>query len=87
MAWSKCEISNLIDYNTNEIDLVMINDLEKIIVLAEIKIKKSRIRILDLKKKGEKLLNYYPGYSANYLALSMEDISNYIKSNSDVDII
>jgi hypothetical protein len=42
----------------NEIDLVMLNDFKKRIVIAEIKLKKNRMSDL---KKGEKLLKHYPG--------------------------
>lgn len=60
--------------NTNEIDLVMINDLQKRIVIAEVKVNKSRIRLTDLKRKSEKLLLNYPGYTPEYLALGIEDV-------------
>ncbi len=48
--------------NLNEIDLVAINDLEKIIVMAEIKMKKKRINMNILHEKSKKLLSSYPGY-------------------------
>lgn len=40
--------------NKNKIDLVAINDLKKEIVIAEIKVSKSRINLAELEKKGEK---------------------------------
>lgn len=64
--------------HTNEIDLVMLNDLQKKIVMAEIKLNKKRIRLSDLKKKGEKLLKHYPGYTPEYLALGLEDALRFI---------
>src|SRR5690606_35620788 len=48
--------------NTNEIDLVMLNDLQKRLVIAVFKINKKRIRLSELKKKGEILLHHYPNY-------------------------
>jgi uncharacterized protein len=62
--------------NTNEIDLVMINDQQKRIVIGEVKLNKSRIRFSELKKKSEKLLLNYPGYTPEYLALGLEDVLN-----------
>lgn len=61
------------DHN-NEIDLVMVNDYQKRIVIGEVKLNKSRVRFAELKKKSEKLLQYYPGYTPEYLALGLEDI-------------
>lgn len=60
--------------NTNEIDLVMVNDLKKRVVIGEVKLNKSRIRLVELQKKSEKLLLSYPGYTPEYLALGFEDI-------------
>jgi len=64
--------------HTNEIDLVCVNDLDKKIVLAEIKRNKDKIRIETLKKKGEKLLKHYPGYAPEYLSLSLEDAKKFL---------
>lgn len=63
---------------SNEIDLVALNDLHKKITLAEIKSNKDRIRLTDLKQKGEKVLTYYPGYEPTYLALSLNDVEEYL---------
>lgn len=63
--------------NTNEIDLVMINDHKKRIVIAEIKLNKKRIRLLDLEQKGEKLLQHYPKYNPEYLMLGLDDLYLY----------
>lgn len=64
--------------NSNEIDLVAINDLKKKIVIAEIKLNKDRIRIEGLKNKSEKLLNHYSKYTPEFLSLSLEDTSKYL---------
>ncbi|MGE5343531.1 MAG: ATP-binding protein [Candidatus Omnitrophota bacterium] len=65
----------------NEIDLVAINDMEKKIVMAEIKLDKSRIRIGGLKKKSEQLLTAFPGYEPHFMALGLEDATNYLSIN------
>lgn len=64
--------------NTNEIDLVAVNALQKRIIIAEIKLNRERILEGGLKKKAEKLLRHYPGYSPEYLSLSLEDAHKYI---------
>lgn len=64
--------------NSNEIDLVAVNDLEKRIVIAEIKLNKERIRDGILKKKAEKLLSHYPDYTPEYLFLGLEDAFTYV---------
>lgn len=66
--------------HTNEIDLVAINDLDKKLVMAEIKSNKKRIRLNELKAKAEKLLRGYPNYEVSFLALSLEDAKNYLIS-------
>ena len=63
---------------TNEIDLVAINDLEKRLVIAEIKRNKSKISIPKLKAKAEKLIAKYPHYKIEWLALSIEDIPQWL---------
>lgn len=63
----------------NEIDLVAVNDLEKILVIAEIKLNKRRINLDILKKKSERLLGKFPGYTPQWLALSVEDAGEYLK--------
>lgn len=64
--------------SSNEIDLVAINDLKKRIVIAEIKLNKDRIRLGGLKIKAESLLKHYPGYTPEYLALSLEDAERFM---------
>jgi AAA+ ATPase superfamily predicted ATPase len=64
--------------NQNEIDLVAIKDMEKKIVIAEIKLNKSKIRIEGLKMKSRGLLAAYPRYTPEWLALSLEDAKDYL---------
>ncbi len=67
--------------NRNEIDLVAINDMEKQIVIAEIKSNKSRISINALKEKSRKLLSSYPAYKPQMLALCLDDAADYLNGN------
>ncbi|MDH3347744.1 MAG: DUF234 domain-containing protein [Desulfobulbaceae bacterium] len=68
--------------NLNEIDLVAINDVEKIIVMAEIKLNKEHISLALLQKKSIKLLASYSGYKPKLLALGIEDIPHYVNAAS-----
>ena len=65
--------------NQNEIDLVAVNDIEKTIVIAEIKFNKEKIRIEGLKKKSESLLAAYSRYTPQWLALSLADAEEYLE--------
>ncbi|MDU1892491.1 MAG: ATP-binding protein [Dysgonomonas sp.] len=60
--------------NQNEIDIVAINEFEKTVVFAEVKRKKENISTAELKRKSETLLGQFKGYSAEYMALSIEDM-------------
>ncbi|MCP4155591.1 MAG: ATP-binding protein [bacterium] len=64
--------------NQNEIDLVAVNDMKKEMVIAEIKLNKSKIRLEGLKQKSKPLLKSYKGYTTQWLALSLEDAGDYI---------
>jgi uncharacterized protein len=64
--------------NHNEIDLVGVNDVEKKIVIAEIKLNKAKIRLEGLKRKSHGLLASFPGYTPQWLALSLEDTRDYM---------
>ena len=64
--------------HTNKLDLVAINDLDKKIVIAEIKLKKQKIRMKELISKATKLLAAYPDYEPAFLGLSLEDAESYL---------
>lgn len=60
--------------NQNEIDIIAINDIEKKILLCEVKMNKQKISINKLKDKSVKLQIKYHDYEFKYKALSIEDI-------------
>jgi len=60
--------------NLNEIDLVAINELEKKIILAEVKLNKKKIDLKRLESKSEKLLKDFKEYKIEYTDLSLEDV-------------
>lgn len=61
--------------NLNEIDLVAVNDLDKKLYMAEVKLNKDKIKIAKLKEKTAGLLKKFPGYEIEMAGLSLEDIS------------
>lgn len=65
--------------NSNEIDLVAVNDLDKKIVIAEIKLKKKKVSLDNLKQRSQKLLSNYEGYAVDYLALDLQDALQYLE--------
>jgi uncharacterized protein len=62
--------------NQNEIDLVAINDLEKKCVIADIKLKKNKINLPQLKQKSQKLIRKYHDYDIQWIGLSLSDIGD-----------
>lgn len=64
--------------NSNEIDLVAINDMEKQILFMETKINKSKINLNTLVRNSEIVLKNYPGYNPTYKGLSIDDSLKFI---------
>lgn len=60
--------------NHNEIDLVAVNEMEKRIVFAEIKLKKQKINLPVLMERANLILPDFRDYTPSYLALSIEDV-------------
>lgn len=63
--------------NANEIDIVAVNDLDKKMLIAEVKLNAKRINIDELKVKSKKLLKSYQDYRIQYLGLSLDDLGSY----------
>lgn len=60
--------------NQNEIDIVAVNDLEKNVLVAEVKRKRGNINIQKLTEKAQSLTKQFKGYKAVYVGLSLEDM-------------
>lgn len=60
--------------NKNEIDIVAVNDWDKKVLIAEVKVNSSRIRMSKLKEKAAKLEQHYSGYAFEYQGLGLEDL-------------
>ncbi len=64
--------------NENEIDIVAINEMEKQLFLAEVKLNKAKINMNKFKAKTITLLNSYKEYTSELAALSLEDAAAYL---------
>ena len=60
--------------NQNEIDIVAIDELEKTMMICEVKLAKKRLDQAILEKKAKKLLADYPNYTIEWKLLSLEDV-------------
>lgn len=60
--------------NQNEIDIVAIDELEKTLMMCEVKIAKKRLDQSILEAKAKKLLADYPNYTIQWKLLSLEDV-------------
>lgn len=64
--------------NQNEIDLVAVNDMKKMITLADIKMNKTKLSVEGVKQRAQGLLGDYPRYQPEWLGLSVENIADYL---------
>jgi hypothetical protein len=60
--------------NQNEIDIVAVNENEKRLFFAEVKINSKKIDLVKLKEKSSKILDKHPQYSVSYGGFSLDDI-------------
>jgi hypothetical protein len=60
--------------NRNEIDIVAVNEREKIAVIAEVKRQADHINLSVLRTKAADLMRQLGGYSVEYKGLSMSDM-------------
>jgi AAA+ ATPase superfamily predicted ATPase len=60
--------------NQNEIDIVAIDELEKTLMICEVKLAKKRLDQSALEAKAKKLLADYPHYDIQWKLLSLEDV-------------
>lgn len=68
--------------NKNEIDIVAINDVDKKVLLYEVKINKEKIKINKLKDKSNILLRKYHDYKFEYKGLSIDDIERLLEKTT-----
>ena len=60
--------------NQNEIDIVAANEMQKKMLIAEVKINPKKIDIKKLKSKAKKLIDKFTHYQVEYRGFSLEDV-------------
>ena len=60
--------------NKNEIDIVAVNETEKVMFIAEVKINPKKILIKKLQEKSKKLIQKFSDYKVDFRGLSLEDL-------------
>ncbi|MBN7811563.1 ATP-binding protein [Algoriphagus sp. H41] len=60
--------------NSNEIDLVAVNSVEKRAVFGEVKVNAAKINLDALRQKSQRLAAQFPDYELEYRGLSLEDM-------------
>ena len=60
--------------NLNEIDIVAVNDESKTMLIVEVKRNREKINLNQLKSKATKLLDKHPGYTAQFIGYSLQDM-------------
>ena len=63
--------------NRNEIDIVAIDDIEKKLLICEVKLSKKRLNLEQLIQKSVNLVDKFKGYKTEYKLLSIEDIDSF----------
>ena len=53
---------------------VAVNDLERRLLFAEVKLNKANINLTQLRAKARNILAAHPGYDAEFQGLSLEDM-------------
>ena len=67
--------------NKNEIDIVAVDDLEKKILICEVKLQEKRLNLGELVTKSEKLLQKYSDYDVEYKLLSVKDLKHFVSTS------
>ncbi len=63
--------------NKNEIDIVAIDEIEKQLLICEVKLSKKRLNLETLIEKSLNLVKKYKDYKVEYRLLSIEDVDNF----------
>lgn len=64
--------------NQNEIDIVAVNDLDKKLFIAEVKLNPKKASLPALEMKAHNLLKQYPDYEVEFACLSLKDAGHYL---------
>ena len=60
--------------NRNEIDIVGVNDYEKLILFAEVKMDSQKASLDELKEKSQKIIKKFNDYKVEYRIFSLDDM-------------
>ncbi len=60
--------------NRNEIDIIAVNDLEKRMVIGEVKRQRKKLSIPVLKEKATGIVRKFEGYKTEFIGLSLDDM-------------
>ena len=63
--------------NKNEIDIVAVDEIDKKLLICEVKLSKKRLNYNSLVQKSINLVKKYERYEVEYKLLSLEDIANF----------
>jgi len=61
--------------NKNEIDIVAVDEIDKKLLICEVKLSKKRLNLNKLILKSQKLIQKYKNYKIEYKLLSLEDLT------------
>jgi len=64
--------------NQNEIDIVAIDEIDKKLLLCEVKLSSKRLNRDELVRKSVNIIEKYRGYEVEYRLLSVEDIDEFV---------
>jgi len=64
--------------NQNEIDIVAVDEIDKKLLLCEVKLSEKRLNRDELVRKSVNIIEKYRGYEVEYRLLSVEDIDGFI---------
>jgi len=64
--------------NLNEIDIVAINDLDKQLLIAEVKTNPKKFNTHELRLKAQNLLTRYPDYHVEWAGFTLKDANKYL---------
>jgi hypothetical protein len=65
--------------NLNEIDIVAVNDLDKELLIAEVKVNPKKLNLHELEMKAQNLLTHYRDYRVQWAGFSLSDAVKYLK--------
>ncbi len=63
--------------NLNEIDIVAVNDLDKVLLIAEVKLNPKKFNLFALQTKAQNIIQQYPDYKIEWKNLTLKDAAEF----------